>query len=67
MFSPGPELSRRCGWIVDAGKDFPDDLRDTVREWGMRSVIREDAERMTTRGWNSYVDGERGMSLRVLT
>ncbi|RPA74723.1 Ribokinase-like protein [Ascobolus immersus RN42] len=57
LFSPD-ELSRRCGWIVDAGEDFPAALREEVERCEMRTVVRR-REGRTTRGWNSYVEGER--------
>lgn len=47
---------------MDAGVDFLEDTRHIIDGWGMRTVLRVDEKRRTTRGWNSYVDGERGRS-----
>ncbi|KAK6343470.1 hypothetical protein TWF730_011059 [Orbilia blumenaviensis] len=54
LFSPPPELSRTLGWIVDAGNDFPDEIRCELQRWGTNLILRETPERKTTRGWNSY-------------
>lgn len=45
-----PPLSRRVGWIVDAGSDFPAELRDTIKTWKTSCLIRETPNRLTTRG-----------------
>lgn len=62
IFSPDPK-SKSVGWIVDAGSDFPQDVRDVIDSWGTSCLIRDTPERPTTRGWNGYGDGEvRGKS-----
>ncbi|KAG6028070.1 hypothetical protein E4U41_000779 [Claviceps citrina] len=53
LFSP-PPLSRSIGWIVDKGSDFPNDISETIDRWSTAAVIREDHDRLTTRGWNGY-------------
>ena len=55
LFCP-PPLSRSVGWIVDAGDDFPDEVRETIDEWETGCVMRK-RHGKTTRGWNGY--GER--------
>ncbi|KAI9799572.1 MAG: hypothetical protein M1825_004498 [Sarcosagium campestre] len=57
LFSPPPQ-SREVGWIVDAGSDFPDEIRQTISDWDTSCIVREDAGRLTTRGWNSYGEDE---------
>jgi hypothetical protein len=54
----GCEASRRVGWIVDAGSDFPPSIRETISAWDTFCVMRETPERLTTRGWNGYGAGE---------
>lgn len=62
LFSP-PPASKSVGWIVDCGSDFPAELREYVKSWETGVVVRETPERLTTRGWNGYGEGEvRGMS-----
>ncbi|KAK6525805.1 hypothetical protein TWF281_010848 [Arthrobotrys megalospora] len=53
LFSP-PELSKTLGWIVDAGNDFPDEIKHELERWDTSLILRETPERKTTRGWNSY-------------
>lgn len=66
IFSPAPTLSRRVGWIVDEGSDFPDEIRDVINSWNTSCKIRSTPERLTTRGWNGYegADEKRGELLR---
>lgn len=53
-----PRESRRlCGFILDQGSDFPDSTVTQVNSCHMGVVVRKDASRLTTRGWNRY--GER--------
>lgn len=54
IFSPNPESST-VGWIVDQGSDFPDSLTAAIESWGTTVMWRRDPERLTTRGWNGYV------------
>ncbi|KAI9794729.1 MAG: hypothetical protein M1833_007386 [Piccolia ochrophora] len=58
LFSPEP-MSRKVGWVVDAGSDFPNQIRETIKRWNTSCVIRETPERLTTRGWNEYGEGEK--------
>jgi len=57
IMSPGSS-SKRVGWIVDAGNDFPPELRQLIASWNTGCLIRETPERLTTRGWNGYGDNE---------
>ena len=57
LFSP-PPLSKSVGWIVDAGRDFPVELREVIGRWETTCVVRETPERLTTRGWNGYGENE---------
>ncbi|KAI9816226.1 MAG: hypothetical protein M1827_001827 [Pycnora praestabilis] len=65
LFSP-PPLSKSVGWIVDAGSDFPEEIRDLIRRWDTGCLIRETPERLTTRGWNGYGEDEK-RDFRYLT
>jgi hypothetical protein len=61
LFSPPPR-SGAVGWIVDAGSDFPHELREAIAQWATGALIRETPQRLTTRGWNGYGEHEhRGM------
>jgi hypothetical protein len=61
LFSP-PPASKSVAWIVDAGSDFPDEIRKVIQSWNTGCCIRETPGRLTTRGWNSYgPSGYRGM------
>lgn len=53
LFSPSP-LSLSIGWVVDKGSDFPAKLSSVVDSWHTGVIIREDHDRLTTRGWNGY-------------
>jgi sugar/nucleoside kinase (ribokinase family) len=44
------------GWIVDQGSDFPDDLTAVIKSWNTTVLWRQDPERLTTRGWNGYIE-----------
>ncbi|KAI1185743.1 Ribokinase-like protein [Nemania serpens] len=55
LFSPPPR-SESVGWIVDKGSDFPPDLEALITSWGTSVLLRETPERLTTRGWNGYVE-----------
>lgn len=57
LFSPPPR-SESVGWIVDKGSDFPPDLEALIASWGTSVLLRETPERLTTRGWNGYVEKE---------
>ena len=61
LLSP-PPLSKSVGGIVDAGTDFPLELRETISSWRTSCLLRETPDRLTTRGWNGYGENEqRGM------
>ncbi|KAL6814234.1 Ribokinase-like protein [Trichoderma camerunense] len=53
LFSPEP-LSTTVGWIVDQGSDFPPSVTSLIDSWNTSAVVRHDADRLTTRGWNGY-------------
>ena len=58
-----PSQSRAVGWVVDAGSDFPVHVRETIESYKTSCIIREMPGRLTTRGLNSYGEGEwRGQS-----
>ena len=62
LFSP-PPVSKSVGWVVDAGSDFPVELRHIIRSWETSCVLRETPDRKTTRGRNVYGENEdRGKS-----
>ncbi|KAK6336832.1 hypothetical protein TWF718_009620 [Orbilia javanica] len=54
LFSPSPELSRTLGWVVDAGNDFPGEIKHELERWDTNLILRDTPERKTTKGWNSY-------------
>ncbi|KXS95335.1 hypothetical protein AC578_5275 [Pseudocercospora eumusae] len=56
LFSPPPQ-SKSVGWIVDAGTDFPPELRAVIESWET-SVLFRDRPAPTTRGWNGYSGNE---------
>lgn len=51
------QLSTTVGWVVDRGSDFPPSLTALIDTWSTHAVYREDASRLTTRGWNGYEAG----------
>ena len=57
IVSPRPQ-SKSVGWIVDAGNDFPNELRDVIKSWDTSCLIRDTPWRKTTRGWNGYGENE---------
>lgn len=57
LFSPA-SLSKSIGWIVDAGHDFPPEIRSLIASWGTSCLVRETPDRCTTRGWNGYGENE---------
>ncbi|CAI6095469.1 unnamed protein product [Clonostachys chloroleuca] len=66
LFSPPPKSST-VGWVVDKGSDFPASAADIIDSWGTSVVIREDTERLTTRGWNGYVGTSEQRSFKYMT
>jgi hypothetical protein len=60
ILSPPPR-SKRVGWVVDAGHDFPSSLRDMITLWDTAVEMRC-RDGLTTKGWNGYGPNEhRGM------
>ncbi|KAF2025650.1 Ribokinase-like protein [Setomelanomma holmii] len=57
LFSPPPE-SKRVGWIVDCGSDFPEELYRYIDGWNTSCLMRQTPDRLTTRGWNGYGENE---------
>lgn len=66
LFSP-PPLSRTVGWVVDQGSDFPPQIASTIDAWGTSALLREDASRFTTRGWNGYEGTDQKRCFRYTT
>lgn len=56
LFSPGPLTSKTVGWIVDQGSDFPPAVTNLIDSWETSALLRADPNRLTTRGWNGYID-----------
>lgn len=54
----GAAQAKSAGWIVDCGSDFPPSMREEIDRWGTSCLFRETPERLTTRGWNGYGEGE---------
>lgn len=67
LFSPGPDQSKTVGWIVDAGCDFPPAVTSLIDNWETSALFRHDASRLTTRGWNGYVDANETRAFRYTT
>jgi sugar/nucleoside kinase (ribokinase family) len=53
LFS-APPISKTVGWVVDKGSDFPPEISDLINTWETTAIIRDDPDRLTTRGWNGY-------------
>lgn len=49
--------SKRVGWIIDCGSDFPATMREQIEQWDTSCLFRETPDRLTTRGWNGYGNG----------
>ncbi|KAI6364509.1 hypothetical protein MCOR25_005640 [Pyricularia grisea] len=56
LLSPAPTQSKRVGWIVDRGSDFPAQVTSQIESWQTSALVRDDPSRLTTRGWNGYDD-----------
>ncbi|PSS05299.1 Ribokinase-like protein [Coniella lustricola] len=67
LFSPAPTLSKRIGWVVDQGSDFPSAVATLVDSWDTSALLRHDPNRLTTRGWNGYVDDNETRAFKYLT
>lgn len=50
--------AKSISWIVDAGNDFPPELRDVIDSWGTSCMVRDTPWRKTTRAWNGYDEHE---------
>jgi hypothetical protein len=60
LFRP-PPASKRIGWTVHKGSDFPYKVEEQIKSWETSCNIIDTPDRLTTRGWNSYgADDERG-------
>lgn len=55
------------GWIVDQGSDFPPAIASLIESWGTSCLQRSDPARLTTRGWNGYVDASGRRAFRYTT
>ncbi|KAK7205780.1 Ribokinase-like protein [Myxozyma melibiosi] len=53
-----PPASKGVGWIVDAGSDFPEQIKQDLLALDTTLILREDKSRLTTRGWNGYTENE---------
>lgn len=67
LFSPAPTQSKTVGWIVDAGSDFPPAVTALIDSWATSALVRQDPSRLTTRGWNGYVDANETRAFRYMT
>lgn len=57
VFCPSP-LSKKVGWIVDVGNDFPENIMKEITSWETGLLLRETPNRLTTRAWNYYGPNE---------
>lgn len=67
LFSPGPDESKTIGWIVDQGSDFPPAVTSLIQSWETSALMRHDPDRLTTRGWNGYVDDNETRAFKYTT
>lgn len=67
LFSPSPVSSKSVGWIVDRGSDFPPAISTLIDSWDTTAVFRDDPDRLTTRGWNGYVDENETRAFKYTT
>lgn len=67
LFSPSPAHSQTVGWIVDQGSDFPDAVASLITSWETAALLRHDPDRLTTRGWNGYVDDNETRAFKYTT
>lgn len=67
LFSPAPDLSKTIGWVVDQGSDFPPAVADLIDSWDTSALVRHDDTRLTTRGWNGYVDSNETRAFKYTT
>lgn len=67
MLSPSPKESKKVGWIVDRGTDFPSNLTNLINSWQTSCLLRTDPSRLTTRGWNGYTSESQYRSFRYTT
>lgn len=67
LFSPAPLDSKTVGWIVDQGSDFPPAITTLIDSWGTSALMRNDPSRLTTRGWNGYVDDQGTRAFKYTT
>ncbi|KAK2614303.1 hypothetical protein N8I77_001144 [Diaporthe amygdali] len=67
LFSPGPIQSKTVGWIIDQGSDFPPAITTLIDSWETAAYVRHDPERLTTRGWNGYVDENETRAFKYTT
>lgn len=58
VFCPSPKLSKRIGWVVDVGNDFPEKIMTEIKSWNTGVLLRDTPNRKTTRGWNYYGPNE---------
>lgn len=58
LFCPG-DSSVGVGFVVHAGDELSQTLRDEIASWKSGTHIIETPNRMTTQGKNIYVDGIR--------
>jgi sugar/nucleoside kinase (ribokinase family) len=56
LFSPPPQ-SKNVGWIIDAGTDFPTELKEHISSWET-GVLIQPRNAPTTRGWNGYGEND---------
>lgn len=67
LFSPVPLTSKTVGWIVDQGSDFPPAVTSLIDSWQTSALLRHDPSRLTTRGWNGYIDDHGTRAFRYTT
>ena len=54
----GNKLKHLISWTIHVGKDFPDDIRKQIEEWGTTVNWIDTKNRLTTRALNKYGPNE---------
>ena len=55
LFEPAPK-SAAIGWLVRAGRDFPDAAKERLKLWSVSLEFRDEPEHDATRGRLVYQD-----------
>jgi len=65
IVSPG-QMSRKVGWVVDCGSDFPQSARNTIDSWNITTLMRH-RDTPTARARIEYLENEFQSKFELLT